>query len=107
MWATDELRSAEAEQVRLVLKATLEISEARRRAGEGGDARGWHWRLEPGMEEAFEDLQSWLLPSQREATVETAALAQGAARLEEAAYLGGSYQGPLPVGWPVPACCAP
>ena len=105
MWATDELTSAEAEQVRLVLKATLEISDARRRAGNGGDARGWRWRIEPEMEEAFEDLQGWLLPSQQEATAETAALAQGADRLAEAAYLGGSYQGLLPVGWPVPACC--
>ena len=99
------MTSAEAEQVRLVLKATLEISDARQRAGEDGHARGWRWRIEPEMEEAFEDLQGWFLPSQQEATAETAALAQGAARPEEAAYLGGSYQGLLPVGWPVPACC--
>ena len=59
------------------------------------------------MEEAFEDLQGWFLPSQQEATAETAALAQGAARLEEAACLGGPDQSLLPVGWPLPACCAP
>jgi len=107
MWATDELveatlkmRSEEAERVRL-------ISDARRRASEGGVPRVWHWRVEPGMEEAFEYLRGWVLPSQQATTVETAALAEGPAPLQEGARLGGPDQSLVPVGCPLPACCAP
>jgi len=44
----------------------------------GGDAppnrqeRVWRWRVEPGMEDAFEDLLGWLLSGQRDAIVEKA-----------------------------------
>jgi len=34
--------------------------------------RTWHWKVEPGMEDAFHDLQAWLLSSQRDAEIETA-----------------------------------
>jgi hypothetical protein len=34
--------------------------------------RVWRWRIEPGMEEAFQDLLGWLLSSQRNAEMETA-----------------------------------
>jgi hypothetical protein len=95
MWVTDYFMT---ERLRLA-------SDARRGAGEGKSAHGWRWRIEPGMEEAFEDLQGWLLSSQQEVPAEMTAPSQGAARLEEAAYLGGSYQGLLPVGSPVPARC--
>ena len=81
MWATDELvkatlkmRSEEAERIGLV-------SDARRQAGEGKSGRGWHWRIEPGMEEAFEYLSGWFLLGRQEASVETAAPAPGAAQL--------------------------
>jgi hypothetical protein len=33
--------------------------------------RIWRWKVEPGMEGAFEDLQGWLLSSQRDTAVET------------------------------------
>jgi hypothetical protein len=40
------------------------------------EPRRWHWRVEPGKEEAFEHLRGWLLRSQRDALVETAARSQ-------------------------------
>jgi hypothetical protein len=107
MWVIDHfvratlmMKEEETERLRLV-------SEVRRQPRQDGKGRSWRWRIEPGMEEAFEHLRGWFLSSQREAAVEAAALAQGAARLEEAASLGGPDQTPLVVGWPVPACCAP
>ena len=41
-------------------------------AKESGNGRAWRWRVEPGMEETFQDLLGWMLPSQRGAEVETA-----------------------------------
>jgi hypothetical protein len=105
MWVTDYftratlmMKEEEAERLRLV-------SDARRQAGEGKSARGWRWRIEPGMEEAFEHLQGWFLSSQREVPAEMTAPSQGAAQLGEEACLGAPDQSPLPVGWPLPACC--
>ena len=37
-----------------------------------GNGRAWRWRVEPGMEDAFQDLLGWMLPSQQHAEVETA-----------------------------------
>jgi hypothetical protein len=54
--ANQMIREQETERLRLV-------SNARRQAGNG---RAWRWRVEPGMGEAFEHLQDWLLPSQRD-----------------------------------------
>ena len=48
------------------------ISEAREQAQQNRNGRVWHWRVEPGMEDAFQDLQGWLLSSQRDAEMETA-----------------------------------
>jgi hypothetical protein len=48
------------------------ISEAREQAQHSRNGRAWHWRIEPGMEDAFQDLQGWLLSSQRDAEMETA-----------------------------------
>jgi hypothetical protein len=39
---------------------------------ESGDGRTWRWRVEPGMEDAFQELMGWMLSSQRGAEVETA-----------------------------------
>ena len=35
------------------------------------EGRGWQWKVEPGMEDAFDDLLGWLLSSQRDTEVET------------------------------------
>jgi len=98
--ATLMMKEEETQRLRL-------LSEVRGRAGEARNARGWRWRIEPGMEAAFEDLRGWFLSSQQEAASETAAVAHGAARLEEGACLSGPDQSLLPVGWPLPACCPP
>jgi len=46
------------------------ISEARRCPQNRRTAsRRWSWRIEPGMEEAFRDLQRWFLPGHREAEI--------------------------------------
>jgi hypothetical protein len=36
--------------------------------------RIWRWKVEPGMEEAFDDLLGWLLSGQRSAAIEAAAM---------------------------------
>jgi len=41
-------------------------------AQENTNGRAWRWQVEPGMEDAFQDLLGWMLPSQRGAEVETA-----------------------------------
>lgn len=63
--ANQMIREQETERLRLV-------SNARRQAGNG---RAWRWRVEPGMEEAFEHLQDWLLPSHRDTVPESAGTA--------------------------------
>jgi len=97
--ATLMMKEEETQRLRL-------LSEVRGRAGEARSARGWRWRIEPGMEAAFEDLRGWFLSSQQEAASETAAPTQSA-QTEEEAYLGRPGQSLLPVGWPLPACCPP
>ena len=49
-----------------------EITSSPAVAQESGNGRAWRWQVEPGMEEAFQDLLGWMLPSQRGAEVETA-----------------------------------
>jgi hypothetical protein len=49
-------------------QATLETAE---QAQQNGSGRAWHWRVEPGMESAFQDLLGWMLPGQRGAEIET------------------------------------
>ena len=107
MWATDYfiratlmMKEEETERLRLA-------SDARRGAGEGKSARGWRWRTEPGMEEAFEDLQGWLLSSQQEVPEEMTAPYQGAVQPGEGPCLGAPDQNPVPVALPFPACCPP
>jgi len=48
------------------------ISDSPARAEQPGNGRAWRWQVEPGMEDAFQDLLGWMLPSQRGAEVETA-----------------------------------
>jgi hypothetical protein len=48
------------------------IPEAREQAQQNRNGRAWRWRIEPSMEDAFQDLQGWLLSSQRDAEMETA-----------------------------------
>jgi hypothetical protein len=100
--ATMRTREREAEQGRLV-------SEARRQARQDGATRGWSWRVEPGMDGAFRNLLGWLLSSQRDAPVETAAPpAQGQATWTKSEQMPStaSSEGP---GWYCcsPACCPP
>ena len=38
------------------------------------EKRVWQWKVEPGMEDAFDDLRGWLLSSQRDTEVERAAV---------------------------------
>ena len=49
-------------------QATLETTE---QAQQNGNGRAWRWRVEPGMENAFQDLLGWMLPGQRGAEIET------------------------------------
>ena len=48
------------------------ISDSPEGAQENSNGRAWRWRVEPGMEGAFQDLLGWMLPSQQGAEVETA-----------------------------------
>ena len=105
MWVTDYyaeatmmMKKEEAARLRLV-------SEARRPRGVDGSAPAWSWRIEPGMEGAFEDLQRWFLPSQRGAAVETPALTVGAGEPGEETRSREPRQSPVRPGWPVPMCC--
>jgi hypothetical protein len=59
-----DARARERERARIV-------SEAKRCSQRQRPARHpWRWRIEPGMEEAFRDLQRWLLAGQRDAEVQ-------------------------------------
>lgn len=61
-----EMREEEVQQ-------TLLVSEALRQRDRDSDGREWRWRVEPGMEEAFQDLLGWMMSSQKDAKIETAA----------------------------------
>jgi len=37
----------------------------------------WRWKVEPGMGDAFDDLLGWMLSSQRDTEIETAAMSPG------------------------------
>ena len=61
--------------------------------------RTWHWKVEPGMEDAFDDLQGWLLSSQASAEIETT---------DTRARLSASYS-PFQIRYRCPSqfcCCA-
>jgi hypothetical protein len=38
------------------------------------NGRVWRWTVEPGMEDAFDDLLGWLLSAHRSAEIEAAAM---------------------------------
>ena len=112
MWMTDDFikvtmtaREREAERDRLV-------SEARRQVRQDGTARGWLWRVEPGMEGAFRNLLGWLLSGQRGAPAELASSAQeheGSAPLGQTAPTArdeGSIWCCCPSAYCPPGCCA-
>jgi hypothetical protein len=76
LWLTDEFVKASLDAREEDVRRFRLVSEARRPAAPDGKQRVWHWRVEPGMEEAFQDLLGWFLPSQRNvemATAETSA----------------------------------
>lgn len=56
--------------IRTVRRARL-ASQMPRPLHQRREERRWHWRIEPGMEEAFEDLLGWMLSSQRETGIVT------------------------------------
>lgn len=62
MFATEELVKAtvqmkEAEAVRLARLTEARVAQRELKT------RGWHWRVEPGMEESFRYLLGWLIPA--------------------------------------------
>jgi hypothetical protein len=76
MWLTEEyiratkhMREEEIQRLQLVSEARKQAPQSR---NEGRNARTWRWHVEPGMEDAFQDLLGWMLPSQRNAGTETA-----------------------------------
>ena len=67
-------------------------SEARRKE-RASEQRVWLWRVEPGMEETFENLRGWLLHGARHAPVEMTALSRGS----DARLLGRAHSMPAGV----------
>ena len=62
------------------------LAEIRRQEQRGEDGGAWRWRIEPGMEEAFGDLQDWLLSSQRDAVPEAARTVSSPQRADPVRY---------------------
>jgi hypothetical protein len=50
------------------------VSTAEEKAMLDMEKRIWQWKVEPGMEDAFDDLLGWLLSSQRNTEAETAVI---------------------------------
>ena len=42
------------------------VSEFDGEAGQDDSERFWRWQVEPGMEDAFQDLRGWILPDKRD-----------------------------------------
>jgi hypothetical protein len=59
-------REGELERLSSVRQARGSLKAAAKRR------RAWTWRVEPGMEEAFKSLRSWLLSSLQDSEVEQA-----------------------------------
>ena len=80
MLLADELFVRAASQMREEeVRQVLLASEARRPTVQNSEEPVWSWRVEPGMEEAFQNLLGWLLSSQRGAEIETAAASRSGA----------------------------
>ncbi len=76
VWLTDEYVNATKHMREEEIRRAHLVSEARKQpkqAPQSRNGRAWRWRIEPGMEDAFRDLLGWMLPSQRDAPIETAA----------------------------------
>ncbi len=67
--ADQKMRHEEAKRARLV-------AEARRGARQDARTHLWRWDVEPGMEEAFDDLLGWMLSSQQDADAKTESAAK-------------------------------
>lgn len=72
VWLTEEYLKATMHMKEEEIRRADLVSEAREQTQQRRNGRSWHWRIEPGMEEAFQDLLGWMLPSQRDAEMETA-----------------------------------
>lgn len=71
LWLTDEFVKASLEAREEDVRRFRLESEARRHVAHDGKRRVWRWQVEPGMEEAFQDLLGWFLPSQRHVEMAT------------------------------------
>ena len=72
MWPTDEFIKATVELRENGTQPARLLSEARSETGQDDKGRIWRWQVEPGMEDALQDLLGWLLSGQRDAEVEIA-----------------------------------
>ena len=71
MLLADELFVRAASQMREEeVRQVLLASEARRPTVQNSEEPVWSWRVEPGMEGAFQSLLGWLLSGQRGAVRE-------------------------------------
>jgi hypothetical protein len=69
--------------------------ETAEHAQQNGNGRAWRWRVEPGMENAFQDLLGWMLSGQRDAEIETA-ISSGIGRSTAMPACGGTSLTPRP-----------
>lgn len=72
MWLTEECIKATEHMKEEEMQRDQVISETGKQAQQNRNGRAWRWRIEPGMEDAFQDLLGWQLSSQRDAEMETA-----------------------------------
>jgi len=73
MWLTEECVKASVQtKEEEEMQRDQVVCEAGEQAQQNGNGRAWRWRVEPGMEDAFQDLQGWMLSSQQDAEMETA-----------------------------------
>jgi hypothetical protein len=83
----DEATISEATAARENEVRRLLTEREARREERSVEPRRWRWRVEPGKEEAFEHLRGWLLRSQGDPLVETAATSrETAVRVPERAH---------------------
>jgi hypothetical protein len=72
MGLTDEFIKATVEMRENGTQPARLLSEASSETGQDDKGRIWRWQVEPGMEDALQDLLGWLLSGQRDAEIETA-----------------------------------
>jgi hypothetical protein len=70
---TEELLAVIAAERERELEKLFAVRQAQRSLkATAKSGQAWLWRVEPGMEEAFESLRSWLLSSLQDSEVEQA-----------------------------------